>query len=378
MKQLLDAFNFRGFTSSPRSASALMHPFANAASPSMNALLRLTGPFKPARDAWQFPNAGAGLTLEDAAVLRGIYQGFVDDVALIGVDTLRAALAALSFTVPGAGATGLPAAAIDLVVNQITGDIHNQLADAIIASVPGTYGRCGGFAFSALDFFLAGWPIDPSIVSYPSTGPIRDFIWTRLINSIQANGAAFLEDFMILKILPAISTTASAALGAIAGSVIGGPLGAVIGGVIAGKDDVLGLGGADKLLGKTKDSLASLSGFLATHPAWPVGFVYGSQGTITDEHQVLATGCHDNGNGTAILNLWDNAWTGDIRPSCQSIDLFLSGSEVVAASSHQPDYNDIKGIICEQYAPVLPPASLQIPWTDATMPPWSPSDCLPA
>lgn len=377
MKQLLDAFHFRGFNASPASAAALMRPFANAASPSMNALLRLTGPFKPARDAWQFPNAGASLTLEDAAVLRGIYQGFVDDVALIGVDTLRTTLAALSFTVPGAGATGLPAAAIDLVVNQVTGDIHNQLADAIIASIPGTYGRCGGFAFSALDFFLAGWPIDPSITSYPSTGPVRDYIWARLVNSIQANGAAFLEYFMILKILPVISTTASAALGAIAGAVIGGPLGAAIGGVIAGKDDILGLGGADKLLGKTKDALASLAGFLATRPAWPIGFVYGSKGTITDEHQVLAIGYQDNGNGAGILNIWDNAWTGDVRPSCQSIYLYLTGSEVMAASAQGPDYNDIKGIICEQYAPVIPTASLQIPWPATTTPPWKSTDCAP-
>lgn len=376
MKQLLYAFEFRGFETAPQSVKALMQPFASNSGPSMNALLRLTGPFIPLRDAYNFTNSPQGFTLEDASVLRNIYQGFVDNVALIGVDTLRTALTGLSFTIPGAGATGLPAVAIDAVENQVTADIRNQLVDAIIASIPGTYGRCGGMAFSAFDFFQVGWPIDRSVTSPPSTGDLRDYIWARLINSISSNGATFLEWFMILKILPVISTTASAALGGIAGSVIGGPLGAAVGALVAGKDDVLGMGGAGPLLGKTKGQLSSLATMLAGNAAWPIGLIHGNAGSLTDEHQVLATGYQVVADNIANLSYWDNVWDDDNAPKCRILRIDMTGGELNVSSADDPSCDDIKGIICESYSLTTPPVSLKLPWSDRQIVEWTTHDCL--
>ena len=149
----------------------------NRTGASLTGLLRQAGPFIPARDAYGFSNNPEGFTLEDAAILRNMYQGVVDQVSLLGVDALRTALNSFSFDVPVYGPTGLPAVAIDYVMNQVSGGIRNQLIDAIVASVPGTYGRCGGLAFSAFDFFLAGWPIDKTHHTPPGSGDLRDYIF---------------------------------------------------------------------------------------------------------------------------------------------------------------------------------------------------------
>ena len=373
MKQLLDACHFRGPLTPPGSAKSLRTVMGNRTGASVTGLLRQAGPFIPARDAYGFSNNPEGFTQEDAAVLRGIYQGVLDQVSSLGVDALRNALGAVSFDVPVVGATGLPAVAIDYVVNQVSGGIRNQLLDSIIASIPGTYGRCGGLAFSAFDFFLAGWPIDKTDRTPPGSGDLRDYIFKRLIDSLQLNAATFLDWLMVLRILPAISVTASAALGAAAGTVIGGPVGAALGGFLAGKNDVLGMGGAGPLLSRTRDQMNQLAQQMAFNAAWPVGFIHGGSGSPTDQHQVLAIGYRQSPN-TVVLNVWDNNWGNLPYPSCRVLALDLSGSELMVYSNDQ-DLTDIKGIICETYSPSVPPPSLQTPWVPGAPVRWSAGDC---
>jgi hypothetical protein len=375
MKQLLDACHYRGPLTPPGSAASLAGAMGNSTGQSLTALLRVAGPFIPARDAYGFSNNGEGFTLEDAAVLRNIYQGVLDNVSLLGVDALRTALDSFSFDVPVLGATGLPAVAIDTIINQVSSGIRNQLFDAIIASIPGKYGRCGGLAFSAFDFFLAGWPIDKSDRTPPGSGDLRDYIFTRLIDSLQLNAATFLEWLMILRVLPAISVAASAALGALAGTLIGGPVGAALGAFLGGKNDVLGMGGAGPLLlGKTRDQLNQLARQIAHNAAWPVGIIHGGSGSPTDQHQVLAVGYRQFENKTGVLNIWDNNWGNVAKPSCRLLALDLSGSELMVYSS-DPDLTDIKGIICETYSPTIPPFSLRIPWTPDRPVRWNVTDC---
>lgn len=340
---------------------------------SLTALLREAGPFIPARDAYGFSNNPEGFTLEDADILRNIYQGVLDQVSSLGIDALRSALESFSIDVPILGATGLSAVATDTVINQLTASIRDQLFDAIIASIPGQFGRCGGLAFSAFDFFLAGWPIDKTDPTPPGSGDLRDYIFTRLSDSLQLNAAAFLEWLMILTILPGISVAASAALGALVGTVIGGPLGAALGGYLAGKNDVLGLGGAGPLLGKTRDHMKQLALQLSRNAAWPVGFIHGGKGSPTDQHQVLALGYRQFEN-TGVLNVWDNNWGSIPRPSCRLLSLDMSGSELMVYSTDE-DMTDIKGIICEAYYPAAPTASLKKPWTPGEPVRWSSGDC---
>jgi hypothetical protein len=351
MKQLKDAFEYRGNPAPPRSAVSLMRSLGHFPNNSANAMLRTAGPFVALRDAYHFTNGGVVITESDAVLLRQHFQGLVDDVAGIGIGLLRAALGAVSL----GPVTGLPGAGIDLVVNKVSEDLRNKLVDSIVSSIPGHYGRCGGFAFSAYDFFLAGWPIDPATVE-PGSGDLHDYIWIRLLDSLAANAATFLEWTMILFILPVISKLASGAIGASLGEIFGGPVGATVGAFLAGKDDVLNLGGPGALLDKTRDNWRQLGRNLAGAAAWPIGIIHGGNASPVDQHQVLAVGYLDHGDSTAELDIWDN---NDLS-MCRRLNLDMRGNELKVVSSN-PNLNDIKGIICESYSAQLPSASLYHP-----------------
>jgi hypothetical protein len=370
MKQLKDALVYRGVATPPGSTLALMRRLGPFPENSVSAMLRAAGPFVASRDAYHFSNSpGQAFTAEDAAIVRQHFQGLVDQVSLIGIAMLRAALTAFSFSVPVAGPTGLPAAAVDYVINQVTGDLRNKLVDSIVASVPGHYGRCGGMAFSCYDFFLAGWSIPPDTVQ-PGSGVLRDYIWSRLLDSLQLNAATFLEWTMVLHILPDISKLASAALGAAAGGVIGGPAGAALGSLVAGKDDVLGVGGAHGLIDRTRNHWGQLKAHLDRAAGWPAGIIHGGSANPTDQHQVLAIGYHDFGNGTATLDIWDNNDLG----ICRRLQLAMQGSELSVSSSNT-ELNDTKGIICEEYSWKVPPQALQHSSDGPSASKWSPAQC---
>jgi hypothetical protein len=351
MKQLKDAFDHRKVQGPSRSTLELIKRFDHVPHDSVTALLRKAGPFKAERDAYIFENDKPPwpITEEDARVLRQRYQRLVEPVSILGIGAVRTALMGLTFSVPVVGSVGLPIAAVDFVINEVTGDLRNQLLDKIVSSIPGRYGRCGGMAFSAYDFFLVGWPVDSFIVQ-PTSGELRQYIWDRLLDSLDQNALTFFEWIMVLHILPIISRLASGALGAAAGSVIGGPLGAVVGAYVAGKEDVLELGGADALLDKTRQHWGRLKARLDREAAWPIGFIYGGSANPIDQHQVLAIDYEERGNGTVWLKIWDN--NHGRRP--QDLILDFRGQELRVDAKP-----NLKGIICEEYAFKMPPASLR-------------------
>ncbi len=205
-------------------------------------------------------------------------------------------------------------------------------------------------AFSAYDFFLTGWPVASFDVK-PSSGELRRYIWKRLLDSLELNAAVFFEWVMVLHILPVISRLASALLGVAAGGAIGGPLGAALGAFLVGKEGVLGLGGADDLLQKTREHWGRLRVRLDREAAWPVGLVYGDSAIPIDQHQVLAIGYEDRGTGTGGLKIWDNNHGSWFR----YLQLDFRGRELNVAGADHP----LKGIICEEYSFKLPPASLR-------------------
>ncbi len=363
MKQLKDAFVYRGFATDPRSTQALMRQFTSSPTGSVSELLRSAGPFVAARDGYRFTNTGWAITEEDARTLRQHYQPVVDAAAKIGIEAVRASLAAFAV-----GPATLSAVAIDLVIDRISRDLRNQLADSIIGAIPGSYGRCGGMAFSALDFYLSGWPVTSFDVK-PNSGDLRQYIWDRLLDSVDLNGLKFLEWILDLHILPVISKLATRAIGAVAGAVMGPP-GIIIGEFIAGESDVLGLGGADMLLDKTRDELRRLGRRLVGAAAWPIGIIYGNNPNPVDQHQVLAIGLKDSGDGTEALDIWDN----NDGASCRKLHLDLRGNELEVTSSN-PDLNDVKGIICEEYSVKSPPLALRLPATGGKWN-WNPLGCM--
>jgi hypothetical protein len=135
------------------------------------------------------------------------------------------------------------------------------------------------------------------------------------------------------------------------------------------------MGGPGPLLSRTRDQLNRLAQQLAFNAAWPVGLIHGDKGSPTDQHQVLAIGYRQSENkNTLVLNIWDNNWDNLPHPSCRVLAVDLSGGELMVYSNDQ-DLNDIKGIICENYSPSVPTASLYTPWKPGTPVRWSPGDC---
>lgn len=349
MKTLANAFKHRGGNELPPYRTIeLMSHFDYEPRKSLVALLRKTGPFLPAEHAFKFTNGTWPITDEDAEVLRRHYKSLFDPVVVIGIASLRAALFNFSFPVYELGSVRLPVSAVDFVVDKVTADLRNKMLDKIIAAIPGEWGRCGGMAFAGYDFFLCGKTV-PQDTLKPASGILRDYIWTRLINSLELNALTFLEWGMILHVLPVISVLASAAIGAAVGTVVGGLIGTTLGAYIAGRNDVLGLGGRGALLDKTKEHWSALKNHLDKEAAWPIGFVYANNPLPIDQHQVLAIGYNDYGNNKGKIRMWDNNFFGE-----QHICIDMNGQELIVTGSNHK-YEKIKGIISENYSFQMPP-----------------------
>lgn len=344
---------------SPCSAQQLAARFSYSPRESVTALLRRAGPFIAQRDAFRFSNGGWPITDQDAAVLRAKYQSVVNATWTLGIHALRGALVKFGVQLPFLGTVGLPSLAVDYVISRVSGDLRDMLVEDLIAAIPGRFGRCGGMAFAAYDFFVLGWPVS-SFTQRPETGDLREYIWLRLLDSLELNVATFLEWLMIFYALPKLSIAASSAIGAAAGLYLGGPVAGALVGYLAGKEDVLGLGGADALKERTRANCRALSQRLATEAAWPIGLVFDNNPNPADQHQVLALDYKDEGNGIAMLRVWDNNDRIDPQGAGErTLTLDFRGNELMVVSSSST-LNHVKGVICERYSFKRPPSSLHV------------------
>lgn len=91
--------------------------------------------------------------------------------------------------------------------------------------------------------------------------------------------------------------------------------------------------------------MGGIAARLDREAAWPIGFIYGGNASPIDQHQVLAIGYGDRGDGTASLTIWNN----NDGAVSRNHGLNFRGDQLFANSSNS-NLNDIKGIICEEYA----------------------------
>ena len=142
------------------------------------------------------------------------------------------------------------------VLGNVLQALIELLADVILnLYTPKNTGRCGGMAFSGYDFYLLDWPVDSRLgTTPPATGPLGDYIFSRLLDSLDLNALKFLEWFADLHLLPKakVSSVAKAALVA-AVATLGGPIGEAFAALIVVVNVFGDLGGPRALLSLSKD-----------------------------------------------------------------------------------------------------------------------------
>jgi hypothetical protein len=341
----------------PLKVQDLVQRFQPSPKNSIDALRIRMGPFKAETDAFRFNNSFP-ITEENAKQLRQHYEVASDFAVGIGVSQVASVLGGISLNpLPFGPSISLPGAIVDAVItkitNELTGDLVGTLLDKIIAAIPGSFGRCGGMAFAGYDFYQLGWPVDERLgTTPPATGALGDYIFQRLLDSLDLNAGTFLLWLMNLYVMPVISKAATVFLMTAAGS-FGGPIGAAIGALIGSQSDIFNLGGSRVLLDDTKGEWNKIKAKLDAEAAWPIGLVYSDSPSPIAQHQVLAIGYSDFGDGTATLKVWDN--NDVIQPRFLGLD--FRGDELQVSNSDRP----LKGFFFENYGPSQPPLSLRLP-----------------
>jgi hypothetical protein len=321
---------------------------------SLEALLIKLGPFKPDRDAFLFDN-GFRITDEQVEQIRQRYRLVIDFV--LGASPLQFArdvLDSLGVDIPIIGHVGLPDIVKDAVLGDIRSELISLLAGGIFDLTSTPFGRCGGMAFAGYDFYLLGWNAqDPSFgTTPPQTGVLGDYIFSRLLDSLDSNAGTFLEWFTNLHLMPQVSTVANAALVTAVGSLLSGPIGAAFAALLGSGVHVFDLGGPKSLLNSSKDEWSRIKSTLDLQTACPVGCLFEDSASVFSDHQILAIGYHDS---TSMLTVWDN----NQGPHERELFFDFTGGELQVSNF----LNDrpLKGIFLEAYSPHQPPASLHLP-----------------
>jgi hypothetical protein len=121
-------------------------------------------------------------------------------------------------------------------------------------------------AFAGYDFFLQGFPVDERLgTTPPSTGVLSDYLFDRLLDSLELNVLRFLDLIVSVHIMPILGKAATIALLAAAGSVAG-PIGAAIGAVVGTQVDIFQLGGLSSGLDETRADCRVASGSFTPRP----------------------------------------------------------------------------------------------------------------
>jgi hypothetical protein len=357
-------------TDRPVSSRDLFLRFQPSPPESLRALLIRMGPFEPVTDAFRFDNENPSFVLSDQQVeqVRQRYRDQIDFV--LGADPLQGLRDALkAFRVSG---FGLPDFVIKDVIREVEIELITRLTGMIFDNWRPEFGMCGGMAFSAYDFYLLDWTVDERLGTTVPLPALHDYIFSRLLDSLDGNVGEFLVWFTTLHILPDLSYVADAALGAAVGS-LGGPIGSILGAYLAAHAHIFHLGGRKALLDSTKDEWPRIKSALDAQAAWPIGLLFGDSSFPWKDHQVLALSYVDNGNGTATLTVWDNRDTplpcqgrpDLLCPFSRNLNLDFTGAELnVTLDPADPDPGssdfDIKGIFLEEYLPQQPPDTLRL------------------
>ena len=337
----------------PSSLRDFMLRFGGEPSVSLKNLFIRTGPFDATTDAFQFGNSFP-ITEENAEKVRARFQNAIHNLAGNAAGRFRASLDGMKLDLPEVP-IGIPDFITAPILEKVEVDLIGEIGVKIAGALPGNFGRCGGIAFAGYDFFLNDFPVDERLgTSPPSTGVLSDYIFDRLLDSLELNVVRFLELIAELHVLPVLSKVATAALLAAAGS-IAGPIGAALGALIGSQVDIFHFGGPASVLAVTRSELPLIKQVLMKQAATPIGYIFGNTASPTDQHQVLAIGYKDDSDGQATLTVWDNRE----RNVSRDLRLDLRGSELLVGNAFHDEA--LKCVFLEKYTPTEPPQSLHLP-----------------
>lgn len=218
-----------------------------------------------------------------------------------------------------------------LCIAETISHINNEIISSIQSSLSvGTYGRCGGMAFAAADYFYKNWVVpqgtganDQPDTSTPESSALRSYIWQRLIDSIENNVETWVYWMAALNLDPS--------------------------------------GGPQWLRDHTVLQFQNLKSIIDAGNLGlpvPIGLVYPTLNPF-DNHQVLVYGYKDNGDQTGSLYLYDNN-----DPGVESVIEFnLQGNALVTTRDDPRQHasgnlGPLQGFFCSAYTPKTPPLAV--------------------
>ncbi|MCA1598099.1 MAG: hypothetical protein LC769_03610, partial [Chloroflexi bacterium] len=187
------------------------------------------------------------------------------------------------------------------------------------------YGLCGGMIYAALDYYKQGWvipqgrgPHDHPLHDGTAGGLLRGYIWRRLLDSMQnrAAGTMFVWS-LALHVVPRL--------------------------------------GPAWVLAQSRKEWGPLKERLDAGEPWPIGLVGRAHGSFAN-HQVLALGYDDRGNGRGALFVYDPTCPGHVH----TLALDFRGQSLTIDESCARGRGDTrsKGFFRDAYTPARPPIAV--------------------
>src|SRR5215471_2822922 len=223
---------------------------------------------------------------------------------------------------------GIPPGTVEIAT--LVAAVSGGLGKIIANSLTGDFGLCGGMAFASLDYFEHRLVVNRGDTgngfghTSPEASALRDHIWNRLVDSY-TGGVALqtLEWMALLHFIPE------------------------------------SMGGGDKgLRDRTHASWDQLKRVIKGGRPCPITLI-GTTSNPSHNHQILAYGYEDHGNGTGRLYVYDN----NIPDKESTIDLDFNHSplrakESSAGTKATKERGPLRGFFPAHYTPKMPPLAV--------------------
>lgn len=206
-------------------------------------------------------------------------------------------------------------------IGPLRDSITHTADDWVTAASLHAYGLCGGMAFAALDYHIAGYPVPIGPISTDQISPrLRAYIVSRMIDSLACRNLARVRAWLVIEHHAPFGT------------------------------------GTRLLLRWTKRECLKLKDLIAQHGAWPIALI-GESEDPCHNHQVLAYRCESEPESCKIQIY-------DVNYPClgRELSLDLRGPILERAPDHLGDaWQPLRGLFCEEYSPAPPPTADEIP-----------------